>query len=170
MEFTLRTRKGTTPGDIETAELVQGLLADIGVKVDIDIVDTATFLAELNQPLDNPGYPEYDILNLSWGTFTGDAEYVLKTYYSCDAWPPTYWDYSHYCNEEVDAMIAEADTVPTLEERNAIYADILKMVFAEAPTIVLFDGMATVASGSNVMGLYVDPAQTVWPVKYVWLE
>jgi ABC-type transport system substrate-binding protein len=170
MEFTLRTRKGTTPGDIETAELVQGLLADIGVKVDIDIVDTATFLAELNQPLDNPGYPEYDILNLSWGTFTGDAEYVLKTYYSCDAWPPTYWDYSHYCNEEVDAMIAEADTVPTLEERNAIYADILKIVFDEAPTIILFDGMATVASGSNVMGLYVDPAQTVWPVKYVWLE
>jgi glutathione transport system substrate-binding protein len=168
--FKLRTRKGTTPGDIETAELVQGLLADIGIKVDIDIVDTASFLAELNQPLDNPGYPEYDILNLSWGTFTGDAEYVLKTYYSCDAWPPTYWDYSHYCNEDVDAMIAEADTVPTLEERNAIYADVIRTVFDEAPTIVLFDGLSTVASRSNVKGLYLDPAQTVWPVKYVWLE
>ncbi len=166
----LRTRKGTTPGDIETAELVQGMLSDIGIKVDIDIVDTASFLAELNKPIEEENYPKYDLCNLSWGTFTGDAEYVLKTYYACDAWPPRYWDYSHYCNEEVDKMIAEADTVPTLEERNAIYAEVIKQVWDDAPTLILFDGLSTVAARSYVKGLYLDPAQTVWPVKYVWLD
>ena len=166
----LRTRKGVSPGDIETAELVQGFLKEIGIQVDIDIVDTATFLAELNRPLTDPGYPYYDLLNLSWGTFTGDAEYPLKTYYACDAWPPKYWDYSHYCNEQVDAWIAEADKAPTLEERNKIYEKVIKQVWDDAPQIILFDGLATATARSYVKGLYLDPAQTIWPVKWVWLE
>ena len=166
----LRTRKGTTAGDIETAELVQGFLKEIGISVDIDIVDTATFLAELNRDLDSAGYPEYDLLNLTWGTFTGDAECVLRCYYSCDAFPPKYWDYSHYCNPDVDAMIAEAAAAPTIEQRNAIYAKIIKQVFDEAPTIPLFDSQSTVASQSYVQGLYLDPAQTIWPTKWAWLD
>jgi ABC-type transport system substrate-binding protein len=165
----LRTRKGTSPGDIETAELVQAMLGEVGIQVDIDIVDTASFLAELNKPLDAPNYPDYDMCNLTWGTFTGDAEYVLKTYYHCDAWPPTYWDYSHYCNEEVDEMIEAADDAPTLEDRNDIYADVLRQTWDDAPTLILFDGLSTVAANSNVKGLYLDPAQTIWPVKYAWL-
>ena len=166
----LRTRKGTTAGDIETAELVQGFLKEIGVSVDIDIVDTATFLAELNRDLDSAGYPEYDLLNLTWGTFTGNADYVFNSYYSCDAFPPKYWDYSHYCNPDVDAMIAEAAAAPTIEQRNAIYAKIIKQVFDEAPTIPLFDSQSTVASQSYVQGLYLDPAQTIWPTKWAWLD
>jgi len=168
--LTLRTRKGTSPGDIETAELVQGFLKEIGVQVDIDIVDTATFLAELNRPLTDPGYPHYDLLNLSWGTFTGDAEYPLKTYYACDAWPPHYWDYSHYCNPQVDEWIAEGYQAPTLEERNKIYAKVIKQAWDDAPQIILFDGMATAAARSYVTGLYLDPAQTIWPVKWCWLD
>ena len=168
--LTLRTRKGVTPGDIETAEMVQGYLKAVGIQVNIDIVDTATFLAELNKPLTDPGYPHYDLCNLSWGTFTGDAEYPLKTYYACDAWPPKYWDYSHYCNEQVDAWIAEADKAPTLEERNAIYAKVIKQVWDDAIAIYLFQGKATTTARSYVKGLYLDPAQTIWPVKWAWLE
>lgn len=169
MILTLRTRKGTTPGDIERAELVQGMLGEVGIEVNIDIVDTATFLAELNREVDET-YPVYHLCNLSWGTFTGDARYVMETYYSCDAWPPRFWDYSFYCNEDVDQMIDEAHSAATLEERNAIYADIIKQVWDDAATLILFDGVSTVAARGNVKGLYVDPAQTVWPVKYAWLE
>ena len=110
------------------------------------------------------------MVNLTWGTFTGDAEYVMKSYVACGAWPPTYWDYSHYCNEEVDALIAKGDTVPTVEERNEIYAEILDIIREDAPTLFLFNGLSTIATRSDVNGLYLDPAQTIWPVKYAWLD
>ena len=168
MELILRTRKGAVPGDYETAELVQGMLLNVGVKVNVDVADTASFLAELNQPIEDA--PHYDMVNLTWGTFTGDAEYVMKSYVACNAWPPTYWDYSHYCNEEVDALIAKGDTVPTVEERNEIYAQILDIIREDAPTLFLFNGLSTIATRSDVNGLYLDPAQTIWPVKYAWLD
>ena len=168
MELILRTRKGAVPGDYETAELVQGMLLNVGVKVNVDVADTASFLAELNQPIADA--PHYDMVNLTWGTFTGDAEYVMKSYIACNAWPPTYWDYSHYCNEEVDALIAKGDEVPTVEERNEIYAQILDIVREDAPTLFLFNGLSTIATRSDVNGLYLDPAQTIWPVKYAWLD
>jgi len=168
MELILRTRKGAVPGDYETAELVQGMLLNVGVKVNVDVADTASFLAELNQPIEDA--PHYDMVNLTWGTFTGDAEYVMKSYIACNAWPPTYWDYSHYCNEEVDALIAKGDEVPTVEERNEIYAQILDIIREDAPTIFLFNGLSTIATRSDVNGLYLDPAQTIWPVKYAWLD
>ena len=168
MELILRTRKGAVPGDYETAELVQGMLLNVGVKVNVDVADTASFLAELNQPIEDA--PHYDMVNLTWGTFTGDAEYVMKSYVACGAWPPTYWDYSHYCNEEVDALIAKGDTVPTVEERNEIYAEILDIIREDAPTLFLFNGLSTIATRSDVNGLYLDPAQTIWPVKYAWLD
>lgn len=164
----LRTRKGATPGDIDTAELVQGMLREVGIQADIDIVDTATFLAEINQPIEDS--PHYDMVNLTWGTFTGDAEYVMKTYYSCDAWPPRYWDYSHYCSEEVDQYINEADAAPTLEDRNALYAQAIEKFWEDAPNLLLFVGLSTVATQEYVEGLYLDPAQTIWPAKYAWLD
>ena len=168
LELILRTRKGAVPGDYETAELVQGMLLNVGVKVNVDVADTASFLAELNQPIEDA--PHYDMVNLTWGTFTGDAEYVMKSYVACDAAPPKYWDYSHYCNEEVDALIAKGDEVPTVEERNEIYAQILDIIREDAPTLFLFNGLSTIATRSDVNGLYLDPAQTIWPVKYAWLD
>ncbi len=75
VELVFRTRSGVQPGDIETVEAVQGYLADVGVKTKIEIVDTASFLAELNKPIEEAPY--YDMVNLSWGTFTGDADYSI---------------------------------------------------------------------------------------------
>jgi ABC-type transport system substrate-binding protein len=166
LELLLRTRKDAVPGDIATAELVQALLKEVGIQVNIEIVDTASFLAQLNQPIENQPY--YDIVNLTWGTFTGDAEYPLRTYYRCDAWPPVYYNYSNFCDEEVDALIDEANAAPTQAERDVIYAEVIKKMRDNAPTILLVNGAASVAVNDYVEGVYLDPAQTIWPVKYAW--
>jgi len=164
----LRTRKDAVPGDIATVELVQGFLKEVGVEIEVEIVDTASFLAQLNKPIAEQPY--YDIVNLTWGTFTGDAEYVLRTYYKCDAWPPVYYGYSNYCNEEVDKLIDEGDLAPNREMRNKIYAQVIKMVRDDAPTIMLVDGLSTIAVRNYVKGIYLDSAQTIFPVKYAWLD
>ncbi len=164
----LRTRKDAVAGDIATVELVQGMLAEVGIGVEVEIIDTASFFAQLNQPIETTPY--YDLINATWGTFTGDAEYVLRTYYACTAWAPVYYNYSRYCNEEVDAKINEANAAPTQAERDAIYAEVIQMARDDAPTLMLVDGASTIAARNYVKGLYLDPAQTIWPVKYAWLD
>ena len=144
------------------------MLREVGIDVAIQVADSATFFTELNQPIEDA--PEYDLVFGTWGTFTGDAEYVLKTYYRCDAWPPKYYDYSHYCNEEVDNLIDEANNAPNRQERDEIYAEVIKMARDDAPTLMLVDGLSTVSARDYVKGLYLDPAQTIWPVKYAWIE
>ena len=123
VELVFRSHSGTQPGDIETTEAVQGYLADVGVKTKVEIVDTASFLAELNKPIEEAPY--YDMVNLSWGTFTGDAEYDFKTAMVCDSKPGKYYNYPSYCNPEVDELVAQADTAKTIEERNALYGKAL---------------------------------------------
>lgn len=164
----LRTRKDAVPGDIATVELVQGMLKEVGIEIEVEIVDSASFLAQLNQ--DYAKTPYYDLVNLTWGTFMGDAEYVLKTYYRCDAWPPVYYAYSRYCNPEVDKLIDAANAAPNREARDKIYAQVMKMARDDAPTIMLVDGLSTISARNYVKGLYLDPAQTIFPVKYVWLD
>ena len=167
VEFAFRTRSGVEAGDIETVEAVQGFLADVGVKTKVDIVDTASFLAELNKPIEEAPY--YDMVNLSWGTFTGDAEYSVHYAMLCSSMPGTYWNYPSYCNPEVDELYAKGNEATTLEERNLIYQDLLDIVWDDAISIYLFDGVSTVASAANIKGLYPDPAQTIFPFKYAWI-
>lgn len=168
VELAFRTRTGVQPGDIETAEAIQGYLSDVGVNVKIEIVDTATFLSELNQPIENAPY--YDMVNLSWGTFTGDGEYSIRHAMLCDAKPGNYWNYPSYCNPEVDELYAQGNLAATLEERNEIYADLLDIVWDDAISIYLFDGLSTIVSRENVRGLYADSAQTIFPFKWAWLS
>ncbi|MEI2421648.1 ABC transporter substrate-binding protein, partial [Arthrospira platensis SPKY2] len=40
----LFTRRGSTTGDYETAELVQGMLADVGIEVDLQVFESASFV------------------------------------------------------------------------------------------------------------------------------
>jgi peptide/nickel transport system substrate-binding protein len=168
VELAFRTRTGVQPGDIETAESIQGYLADVGVNVRIDIVDTATFLSDLNQPIEDAPY--YDMVNLSWGTFTGDGEYSIRHAMLCDAQPGTYWNYPNYCNPRVDELYAQGNQVATLEERNKFYEELLDIVWDDAISIFLFEGVSTITTRSNVMGLYPDSAQTIFPFKWAWLS
>jgi hypothetical protein len=47
---------------------------------------------------------------------------------------------------------------------------VIAMVRDDAPTIMLLDGSSSIATRSDVHGIYLDPAQTIWPVKYAWLD
>ena len=153
VELVFRSRSGVQPGDIETTEAVQGYLADVGVKVKIEIVDTASFLAELNKPIEEAPY--YDMVNLSWGTFTGDADYAIQNCHLCAVPSPVPITTTH-----PTAIPMWMPWLPKLIKRlpwkNAMntlprYSD---TVWDDAISIYLFQGISTIASGANVKGLY----------------
>jgi ABC-type transport system substrate-binding protein len=163
----LHTRKGSTPGDIEIAELVQAMLLDVGISVELALHDSAGFIFTVTKPVEEA---DYNMINLTWGTYTGDGEYIMRTFYSCEAWAPVYYNRAYYCNDEVEAKINASLEAPTMEDRNAIYADILRIVHDDIPIIQLFDQTAFMATRSDVKGVYFDPALINFPFKYAWLD
>ena len=167
LNLTLHTRRGGAAGDIEIAELVQGMLQQVGVGVEIIVLDSAAFIAEVTKPVEEA---TYDLVNLTVGTFTGDAEYIMETFYACDSAAPRYYNRAYFCDEEVDQLIEESSAIPTLEGRNEIYADIVQRVYEQAPILMLFDVIETAAMQNDVQGVYLEPAGVNWPAKYAWIQ
>ncbi|CAN5674587.1 glutathione ABC transporter substrate-binding protein [soil metagenome] len=165
MVLTLFTRRGSVTGDFETAELVQGMLADVGVEVDMQVLESASFVPAVTVP---PEDSTYHMANLTWGTVTGDAEYVVSTIYRSDAAAPRLYNRAYYSNPEVDRLSDLSRQAATIEERNAIYAEIIPIVFADAPILQLFNSIEFLAANARVHGLYFEPAFSNWPGKYAW--
>ncbi len=167
LRLTYVTRKGGAPGDLEIAELVQGMLRAVGVDVNLVVADSATLLARLNAP--GGVQVEYDMLNLGNNTFTADAEYVMLGFYRSVDFPPNGFNYSHYSNPQVDRLIEDSLRVRNLAGRNSIYySQIIKQVVRDAPGILLFDIQMQAPMKQAVQGVYLDPAYNMWPVKYAW--
>lgn len=167
LTISLYTRKGAAAGDIEIAELVQGMLIEAGITVEINVLDSAAFLSAVTKP---PEEAIYDMVNLSVGIYTGDAEYIMETFYAYDSAAPTYYNRAYFCNEEVDALIEESMAAPNLADRNAIYADIIQRVRDQAPILQMFDVVQLIGMSSKVEGIYFEPAGNNWPGKYAWIK
>ena len=165
LELSLYTRRGSVTGDFEIAELVQGMLAEVGIAVRIELFESASFVPAVTVPMEES---TYHMANLTWGTVTGDAEYVVSTIYRCDSAAPRLFNRAYYCNEEVDRLSDLSRQSATIEERNEIYAQIIPIVFDDAPILQLFDAVEFLAASSNLRGLYFEPAFSNWPMKYGW--
>lgn len=168
LSLELVTRKGGTPGDFEIAELVQGMLKAVGVDVRLTVLESATFVPRVTLP---PDRATYDLVNLAVGTFTGDAEYIMLTFYHSSSAAPRYFNRAYYANPVVDALIEESIRATTSSGRNKIYyTQVVKQVFQDAPIIMLFDVIQQVAMKDTVHGVYLEGAGNNWPVKYAWKE
>ncbi|HET8679621.1 MAG TPA: ABC transporter substrate-binding protein [bacterium] len=162
------TRKGGSPGDFEIAELVQGMLKAVGVDARLSVLESATFLDRVTVP---PERSTYDLVNLAVGTFTGDAEYTMLTFYHSNSAAPRYFNRAYYSNPVVDSLIEESIRATTATGRNKIYyPQIIKQVFNDAPIIMLFDVTQSVAMKDTVRGVYLEPASNVWAGKYGWKQ
>jgi ABC-type transport system substrate-binding protein len=161
------TRKGGMAGDFEVAELVQGMLKAVGIDARIRVLESAVFVRSVTMP---PEQATYDLLMLAVGTFTGDAEYTMLTFYHTNSAAPRYFNRAYYSNPLVDQLIEQSLRSTGTPGRNKIYyQQIIKQVFQDAPIILLFDVTQQVAMKANVHGVYLENAGNNWPAKYAWI-
>jgi ABC-type transport system substrate-binding protein len=93
LSLSLYTRRGAVTGDFEIAELVQGMLADVGIEVVLQVLESASFVPAVTVPKEES---QYHMANLTWGTVTGDGEYVVSTIYRTDAEAPRLYNRAYY--------------------------------------------------------------------------
>jgi ABC-type transport system substrate-binding protein len=162
------TRKGGMAGDFEISELVQGMLKAVGVDARLSVLDSASFVPRVTLP---PERATYDLVMLAVGTFTGDAEYTMLTFYHTNSAAPRYFNRAYYSNPVVDELIEQSIKAVSSPGRNKIYySQIIKQVFRDAPIVMLVDVTQQVAVKDTVHGVYLEGAGNNWPAKYAWIQ
>jgi len=147
-------------------EQFQFFMSEVGLRVEIQIIDSGQYFTVLNQPFGTAPY--YDLSSQAPSNFIADMSYPLDTMFSGWSWPGKFFNYSHYKNSKVDELIKAGNGAGSLEARNKYYSEAQNIIWNEAASVFLFDGILTLGTTPNLRGVFNDGAHNVWNMKYAW--
>ena len=117
-----------TPTTVTTplVQLIQAMVAEVGIEMEIIPVDSATQVADTVAK-------DYEV---TWSQWSGRADPDGNTYnhFYTDAG----MNYGGYSNPEVDALLDQARAAMTQEERKAIYSQITQKLNADVPVVFIW--------------------------------
>jgi peptide/nickel transport system substrate-binding protein len=122
--FIVRTEN---PGTVEAGQFITEWLADVGISTQPEAVN--------DSKLTDIWYSnDYDLYIWGWG-IEPDPNFQLSTYQEnqCGVWSDTC-----YANPEYDQLFKDQQAAPTVEEREAIVAEMQQIVYDDRPEIVLW--------------------------------
>ena len=123
----------------DIALVAQQQWKDIGLDITLGHYDTATGFGKVRDD-------DFRLYVGSRGPVPSPID--LSRYYGCDA--PGNW--FHYCNEEVDSLIAQARQTGDFDERIALYQEAQVILLEDQPSIVMFYVTDLQAVSSRVQG------------------
>ena len=137
------------PNARRMAELMQEDFSEIGVDVEIVSYEWGEYL-ERSTAEDRDG-----AVLLGWTGDNGDPDNFLAVLLGCDAVGAS--NRAQWCDEEFDALVQEAKTLPTQEERAALYEQ-AQLVFKEqAPWATIAHSVVFMPMRPEVEGYVVHP-------------
>jgi len=152
--FKATMRATETTENKEAMVAFQAQLAQVGVQVEVQTLDSATMTAERFKPLDqNKNELEF----AGWSSSTGDADWGLRPLLTKDNWPPTNFSIAFYTNPQVEADIKAALQTSDPEKRKAAYADAQKVIMEDAPWVFLWSEVRLSGARANVGGITIQP-------------
>lgn len=104
------------PSRLEAAELIAGMLKEIGIQANLEVMDHAAFV-------DTILGGGHDIAYWEWLTSSNDPWSYAKDLHSEYAWSTT-----QYSNPHIDDLIERGKTTVDREERQKIYNEYFKFV------------------------------------------
>lgn len=138
------------PLRIQIAEIAQAYLAEVGITVDIQVLEWGAYL-------DGTAAGNHDMFILGWVTVTADADYGLYALFHSSqfgaAGNRTFWS-SARVDELLDLGRSEADA----DARMAYYAEAQEIIATEAPWIFLNVTLEFNGWRDNISGFTAHPA------------
>jgi peptide/nickel transport system substrate-binding protein len=138
------------PTRIQIAEIVQAMLLDVGINVDVQVLEWGTYLADTAEGL-------HDMFILGWVSVTGDADYGLYSLFHSEQMGNP-GNRTFYANERVDELLDLGRSSADEEERLAAYAEAQEIILEEAPWIFLNITVEDNGVRDNVEGFVPHPA------------
>ena len=155
------------------ARAIQQDLAEIGVKAAIQSLASANVIAaggEENQaPMIWSG-------GMAWIADFPDASNFYGPILGCDGAVPGGWNWSWYCNADIDAMAVKADSMTDpamVDERLKMWSDVYMAVMEDAPWVPVFNEQRYTMKSERMSGddkLYVDPVSIPVNYDYVYVN
>jgi ABC-type transport system substrate-binding protein len=153
--------------DRRVSEATAGYLKDIGVDVELQTYEWATYVSKLLGS--EPYKAEYSAVLISFAVGTRDADRGMASIYESTQWVPKSFNLSFYANENVDKAIQTARRSTDPQERLSLYAEAGKQIMEDAPALFLVAYQFVGAYSAKVHGAKLDPNGGV-VVKDAWVE
>ncbi len=116
------------------AELFQANLAALGMRLEIELTDFATYVGIAFGDLPTDERPNF--FPAFWQPDYNDAWSQLWPQTSCDAWQTG--NVGHYCNQRVEQLLAQARTAPDDVRYQAALSEIQQIVTRDDPAAIYF--------------------------------
>lgn len=134
---------------IETCQVIQGLLNDIGLNLKIEVLEFGALIEKTTKK-------QHDLAFFAWVTSTSDADYTYyPLFHSSMHGAPG--NRSFYSNPEVDKLIEAGRTNSDYAEREKIYKEIAEILAEEVPSLPIFFQNMSVGINKNVEGFNINP-------------
>lgn len=133
-------------GGSELARLIQGYLSEVGVSVDITEYDWTTYKTKVQTD-------PYDICFYGWTGDNGDPDNFMNLL------ADTNWsmNVAHWQDDEYKALVAEGQTTPDGDERDAIYLQCEEMVADKQPWLLISHSKNLLGVNPKVQNFYYHP-------------
>lgn len=133
-----------SPTDQANAVQIQAALKKVGLNVSIQPLTSAAYSEQRQK-----GTLGFFLNESQW--WVPDPAYSTGLGYTCGA----FFNYGHYCNKAVDALIAKATSEQNPKKRASMFATVQKRIAADAPMVWIAQPDDTIAMRSNITG-YAD--------------
>lgn len=157
--FTANLWLGNTTTDITLGTAIQQQLAQVGVKVKVQPMDTASLSSEIWH--NNSKTSKMQMYLTGWSPSTGDADWGLRPLLATSSWSPSIFNTGFFSDPKVDADIQGGLNTASSTARAAAYKDAQTRIWNDAPWIFLFVPDNVWGERSNVQGAYVRADEVV---------
>jgi len=127
-------------------QFIQQQLALVGIKLEVKSMEGGTLSQQINSAK-TPEEAKIQMWYVSWSPSSGDADGATRGLFSSEMFPPAGANTAYYKNDNVDKWIADANKATDPAKAKAIYADIQKTIWNDAPWT--FMGVDQVISGKR---------------------
>ncbi len=135
---------------IEICQVIQSQLKEIGINVEVVVLEFATFIENTNKAKHDMGF-------FGWTTSTADADYTYyPIYHSSQHGAPG--NRSFIANPDVDKYIENARITADSAARLENYKALEGIIAEESPVAPLFYNKVNVGTSNKVQGFEVQPA------------
>jgi len=136
----------TTSTYQDLCEYIQQQLAEINIKIKLDVVPPATLREMVSQS-------KTGFFRASWIADYPDAENYMSLFYSKNE-VPNGPNYTHFVNAKFDRLYESAVSEPNAEIRTGLYEKMNRIVMEQSPVVVLYYDMAVRFISKRIKNLH----------------
>jgi peptide/nickel transport system substrate-binding protein len=160
LAFTMYTNAGNQVRE-SYLTVLQEYWSEIGVEMTPQLEPFPALVERITQTFDFEAF----LIGFQW-----DVSPDQSTMFSCDAAGGNGFNATNYCNEEVDALLEEANSETDREKRIELYTEFQNIVIDEQPETILDFPQGFTGVSNRMHNVYPSGVNARFNMQYWWVE